>query len=140
MLITVIITITRIVIITWIGNVTRIVIVTRIFFIIVFSLIALPNQSKFDPWRAKKASSITYNLTKHRTHAHLFSQTLVHGNNRMKKNKQKIAKTEKSKLGMKKISPRNSYSSALPSLTAPMRSLLPKAADVKLHNDYILLL
>ena len=49
-----------------------------IIIIIVFCLIALPNQNKVNPWRVKKAGSIQYGNRKGGTHEWVISQTLVH--------------------------------------------------------------
>ena len=51
--------------------------------IIVFCLIALPNQNKVDPRRTEKASTIQCLYKKYRTHARAFSRTLAHLNSKI---------------------------------------------------------
>ena len=60
----------------------------------VFSLIALNNENKVDPSRAKKASCIQYGYRKSGTHALVFSQTIAHGkskNGRRQRNRRREA-------------------------------------------------
>ena len=52
------------------------------YYIVVFSLIALPNQNKVDHWRGKRASAIQYGYRKCET-LRVFSRTLAHGNSKI---------------------------------------------------------
>ena len=72
----------------------------------VFILIALPNQNKVDPWRAKKASSIQHGCIKSGTHARIFPKHLGMGRastteDKETEGKQKIVKMERSSAGTK---------------------------------------
>ena len=82
--------------------------------IMVYSFVAFSNQHKFDPRRAKKASSIQYDNRKWGTHARVFSQTLEDGNSKNEKRRAEKRKILRSKVARNKRVPRPSCNSDLP--------------------------